>query len=156
MDREEELDIAIKQAANLANWRLSLFFFSKPPRRAPLQPLKHRERGAAGSGCSRGTEKKSIGVPPLVSLAPAASSPKKKRVAEAGCAWRQGVNGRVRRGTRKGGADGGGGRTKGKTKAGRHSRTPSRKHGRSRERRRLLIRRSPIFRANATKKKRRH
>jgi len=48
MDRSKELYIAIKQAANLANWRLSLFFSPEPPRRAPLQPLKHRERGVGG------------------------------------------------------------------------------------------------------------
>lgn len=83
MDCEEELDIAIKQAANLTNWRLK--FFLEPPSVGLLQPLKQRERlprkgerGEGGvkrdveSGCSRGTEKihrgSSVRLSPLLSL----------------------------------------------------------------------------------------
>lgn len=72
---------------------------------------------------SRGTEKKSIGVPLRSSLSHRSIQPEKKEgEAKASCAWRQGMSGGE---TYKGGADGGGGRAKGKTKAGRHSRTPS-------------------------------
>jgi len=47
MDREEELDIAIKQAANLANWRLSLFFFraSEPSAAAALKTSRAKSGG---------------------------------------------------------------------------------------------------------------
>lgn len=50
MDCGEELDIAIKQSANLTNWRLN--FFPQDRRQALLQPLKHRERrrGAERAG----------------------------------------------------------------------------------------------------------
>lgn len=44
-----------------------------------LQPLKHRERRrGAESGCSRGTEKKSIGVPLRSSLSHRSIQPEKK------------------------------------------------------------------------------
>lgn len=71
-----ELDIAIKQAANLTNWRLNFFFAMPPPGvAAALKTSRRRscgrgtERAArAKSGCSRGAEKKSIGVPLFASI----------------------------------------------------------------------------------------
>lgn len=79
MDCEEELDIAIKQSANLTNWRLNFFStLRSPPGVAAALKTSRTEKGE--SGCSRGTEKKSIGVPLRSSLSHRSIQFEKKRV----------------------------------------------------------------------------
>lgn len=90
MDCEEELDIAIKQSANLTNWRLNFFpTLESPSGVVAALKTSRTERGAERAGVLVVRKKKSIGVPLHSSLSHRSiQSEKKEGEARASCAWR--------------------------------------------------------------------